>query len=384
MAKARMGGAVQSKIAMLLWGAQGTGKSTLALQSAYLKRPDGKPFRVLYIDPESGSVDDYMDELIENDVNPNNVYVVYSQSLNEIREYIHKATNGEPFPMLDDDGNETDEVVLDADGEIFNPDMIIIDGTAVLYMTSQQGLINFSRKRANVRAKKKEMIGDERTVAIENAGLEQKDWGTLKFMGQDLVLDLTACGKHYILTAREKAETETKLNKDGNPVSVATGKKIPESFNGIGYNVKTEIQLYREQNDEETVYARIVKDRTKVHKNGEVIEDPTLLDWQKIIDRTANNQQYVIKNNLDQAAKIEERLYSKKFEEPAESVPADDGETLESVIAKITDMKNNLPPVKKQALKTALQQAGLPTMFKTIKDIETAKAIAAEIEKISA
>lgn len=59
MARSRSGGAVQSKIQMILFGAPFTGKSTLALQSAYLKRPDGKPFRVLYIDPESGSIDDY-------------------------------------------------------------------------------------------------------------------------------------------------------------------------------------------------------------------------------------------------------------------------------------------------------------------------------------
>ena len=155
MARARKANAVQSKIACLLWGEQGTGKSTMSLQSAYLKRPDGKPFRVLYIDPESGSVDDYMENLIADGLNVENIYIIYSQSLEEIRGYIRKATNNEPFYELDDDGNETDQVVLDADGEPFNPDIIVIDGTAVLYMTSQQGLINFSKKRAAVRAKKK-------------------------------------------------------------------------------------------------------------------------------------------------------------------------------------------------------------------------------------
>ena len=78
MARSRSGGAVQSKIQMILFGAPFTGKSTLALQSAYLKRPDGKPFRVLYIDPESGSVDDYLPALEANGVDLQNIYIVYT------------------------------------------------------------------------------------------------------------------------------------------------------------------------------------------------------------------------------------------------------------------------------------------------------------------
>lgn len=97
MARARKGGAIQSKIAALIWGEQGTGKSTLALQSMYLKRPDGKDFRVLYIDCESGSVDDYADNLWEDGLKEDNLYIVYSQSLSEVREYIRRAANREPF-----------------------------------------------------------------------------------------------------------------------------------------------------------------------------------------------------------------------------------------------------------------------------------------------
>ena len=64
MAKARKASVTQSKIGMILYGEPFTGKSTMAMQFAYFKRPDGKPFRVLYLDPETGSIDDLKVKLI--------------------------------------------------------------------------------------------------------------------------------------------------------------------------------------------------------------------------------------------------------------------------------------------------------------------------------
>lgn len=125
MARSRSGGAVQSKIQMILFGAPFTGKSTLALQSAYLKRPDGKPFRVLYIDPESGSIDDYLPALQTNGIDLQNIYIVYTQSLSEVRELIERAKSGTPYYYYNEEGEETEEVVLDADGQPFNPDINI-------------------------------------------------------------------------------------------------------------------------------------------------------------------------------------------------------------------------------------------------------------------
>ena len=54
MARGRIASQTQSKLAMILFGEEGTGKSSLALQLSYFKRPDGKPFRILYIDNENG------------------------------------------------------------------------------------------------------------------------------------------------------------------------------------------------------------------------------------------------------------------------------------------------------------------------------------------
>ena len=90
MAKSRTGGSIKSKMVTLIYGAPFSGKTTMALQLAYFKREDGKPFRVLVIDGESGGVDEAIDKLIENGVQESNIYVVYTQSLQEAESLIQK------------------------------------------------------------------------------------------------------------------------------------------------------------------------------------------------------------------------------------------------------------------------------------------------------
>ena len=62
MARARKGRSIKQKMGFLIYGKQGSGKSSLALEFAKMKREDGKPFRVLYLDSEAGSIDSYLDD----------------------------------------------------------------------------------------------------------------------------------------------------------------------------------------------------------------------------------------------------------------------------------------------------------------------------------
>ena len=373
MAKARKASVTQSKLGMILYGEQFTGKSTMAMQLAYFKRPDGKPFRVLYLDPETGSIDDYLGDLEANGVNLENIYIVYTQSLGEVRQYIAKVKNGEDFYELDDDGEETDDVVLDADGEPFRADAIVVDGTTILNLTTKQGLVEFSKKRNKVKADKDGLVGDARLVKIEGAGMELKDYQTINFKGQDLILDLMASGVHYIVTARETDEKETIKQSDGSTMSVVTGRKIPDGFKGMTYNVKTEIRMYR--NEEGTVCAHVKKDRTHTHEDNSVIEDPTLLDWQSVIDKTAD----VVKNDLTKAVDVEQDIYSKeilgKVGEPdnSESENVSNGSggvDIEAIKKEIIAKRNALPPTEKKAMKEKLEAAGLPTAYKNVTDVE--------------
>lgn len=308
MPRARIATQIQSKLQMLAFGTAGTGKSTLASQFAYFKRPDGKPFRVLYIDNENGSIDDFIGGLEDDGINTANIYIVYTQSLSETREYINKVKNKEDFHVLDDEGNETDEIVLDGDGEPFRADVIVVDGTTILNLTTKQALVEFSKKRNTVKAKKKELTGIEKTVTIEGAGLELKDYQTINFKGQDLILDLMSCGVHFIVTARETDEKINVTDSNGNTTNVSTGKKVPEGFRQIDYNVKTVIRMCIDKDG--NYYSIISKDRTGVH-NNETVEDLSLLDWQVIIDRTKDKKEFSVKNDLTKAVDIEQNIYTK-------------------------------------------------------------------------
>ena len=187
-----------------------------------------------------------------------------------------------------------------------------------------------------------------------------------------------AIGINVVLTAREKDETIQKMDKNGQQVSVSTGKKVHDSFKGIDYNVKTILHMYQ---DSETgqICAEVVKDRTKVHKAGDIIEDPTLLDWQTIIDRNSDRKEFVLKNDLDKAVETEQKMYEKEAMELHNSLKSNttttntssDEETnnIEAMKADIRAKINALPPVKKKEMKEKLEGAGLPTAFKNVTDV---------------
>lgn len=374
MAKARIASKIQSKLGTLIFGEQFTGKSTLASQLAYFKRPDGKPFRLLYLDPESGSIDDYLPDLESNGVDIANIYIVYTQSLGEVRQYISRVKNNEDFPVLDDEGNETDDIVLDADGNPFRADAIVVDGASILNLTTKQGLVEFSKKRNAVKAKKDNLIGDEKVVKIEGAGLELKDYQTINFKGQDLILDLMASGVHYVVTARETDEKVSVKGDDGKITSVTTGRKIPEGFKGMEYNCKTELRTFT--NEDGVICLEVLKDRTGVHSKGEIIEDPTFLDWQSVIDKTAKNKEYVIKNDLTKSVEVEQDIYKREIL-GAVGEPVEANETTETtqdssddIKAKITAIQKSLSPVEKTKAKAALTEKNLPIAIKSVTDTE--------------
>lgn len=372
---------IQSKIGALLYGAQFTGKSTLASQLAYFKRPeDGKPFRVVYVDAENGSIDDIVDRIEDDGIDTRNILIIYTQSLSEVKQIIAKIKNNEDFYELDENGNETDEVYLDADGQPFRADAIVIDGTTVINMSLKQSFIEFSKKRNSVKAKNKGLVGDERLVAVENSSLELRDYNVINFKNQDLILDLMSTGINYVITAREANEKESVKDKDGKITSIDTGRKIPDGMKGVSYNVKTVIRTYLDEDG--TVCAVVEKDRTGVHTANEVIENPTLLDWQSVIDKTAKNEKFVVKNSLVESVDKEQELYAREVlgavGKPVDKVEDSTAETnntdeLTSIKEQISAIQKSLNPVQKSKAKAALTNAGLPTAIKSVTDIEVLK-----------
>lgn len=382
--KARKATTVKKKINMLLYGESFCGKSTFASQSVYLKNEDGSPMRVLYIDAESGSVDNYLDEMERNNVDLDNLYLVYTQSLGEVLDCIKKVKDNEDFYEIDPEtGEETDIVVTDAEGRPFRADMIVVDGVTVLHTAAQQGLLEFSKKRARVRADNKGLVGDEKLIAIEGSSLETRDWGAISYKGASLCLSLLGTGKHSIITCREKPETTTEKNNRGETVSVPTGKKIPAGFKDLQYNTHTVIRFYR--NDDDEVCAFVQKDRTGVHPNEE-LNDPSILDWQQIIDKSAGKANFVLNNNLDEAVSTEQEIYSAevmsnatksmsksdmeraKASEPKTDTSSEDIITLK---AEIKATISKLSPVEKKEMQGKLTAAGLPTAYTKENNPET-------------
>lgn len=379
--KTRAASKIQTKLVTLLYGATFSGKTTLGLQLADFRRNDGKPFRVAVIDAEGGGVDDAVEELQDRGVDTRNIHIFYTQSLQELSTILDKIKNHDTFYEYDEDGDETDELMLDADGEEFFPDAIFIDGTSIFKLTSEQGLLELSKKRNTIKADKYGLVGAERFVKIQGADLEFKDYKKLNYSGQNLVLDLMAIGINVVLTAREKDETVQRMDKNGQQVSVSTGKKVYDSFKGLDYNVKTILHMYQ---DGETgqICAEVIKDRTKVHKAGDVIEDPTLLDWQTVIDKNVNKKEFVLKNDLDKAVETEQMMYEKEAMELHNSLKSTTTSTsetitvnensvnIENIKKEIVAKRNALSPVDKKAMKEKLEKAGLPTAYKNVTDVD--------------
>lgn len=380
---ARKASATQKKLSMICYGEPFTGKSTFASQFAYMHNEDGSPMRVLYIDCESGSIDNYLDKMESDGVDLNNMLICYTQSLGEVLDLVNKVTNNEDFYYPTEDGDEGDEIVLDADGRPFRADAIVIDGVSVLYTAAQQGLLEFSKKRARVRADNNGLIGDEKLVAIEGSSLEQRDWGSLKYKGANLCLSLLGTGVHSIITCREDDEKVQVKGADGKFASVPTGKKIPMGFKGDTlYNMHTTIRFYRDEDD--NVVADVTKDRSGVHPKEKVV-DPTLLDWQVVIDGNKGKTNFVLKNNLDTAVATEQEIYSaevmsnatkslsKSEMEKAKTISnegSSSSEDASDLKAQIKAAIQKLSPVDKKTMQTKLTEAGLPTQFTKVSDVE--------------
>lgn len=119
-----------------------------------------------------------------------------------------------------------------------------------------------------------------------------------------MILDLMASGKNFVVTAREKAIKKSVKGDNGQIQMIDTGEVCPQGFKQVDYNVKT--VLHTEVDEDGTVIAIVEdKDRTGVKSQGEVIKNPSLLDWQDVITKNINRQEFLVKNSLEEDIKKE-------------------------------------------------------------------------------
>lgn len=384
--KVRQGGLIKPKLNILFYGATGCGKSTQALEIAKFKREDGTPFRVVVFDIESGGMDECVEELAMQGIDVSNIVILYTQSLSEVEFYVAKIAKGETLYYLDEDGEETDDEILDAYGEKFTADAVVVDGTSVLKLTNTQSLLQLSQKRNKIKAKNNGATAEEIYVATQNAGLELKDYSQLNYAGQRLVLSLMALPVHVILTAREKDEMVSSRDANGQFTSTPTGKKLPDSFKGIDYNIKTMIRMFR--NDDDEVCYAVEKDRTKTFSVGDVVVNPSLLAFEKSISKGAGRKEFAIRNDLDDAIKKDRQIFEQEVlgDIANETVVAstDNSVNADSLVNSINDVMRNLSQADRDKKKASLISAGLPGTPAGIKKITDTSVLNKILEIVKA
>lgn len=383
MARARTGSAIKKKLGMVAYGDPFTGKSTFASQFLFMHNEDGSPMKVLYIDCESGSIDYYIDDIEARGGNTEELYIVYTQSLGEVLSYIDKVKNNEDFYLIDDEGEESNEVLLDKQGNPWRPDAMVIDGITVLSSTVKQGLVEFSKKRAKVKADDAGLIGDAKLVKVEGAGMELKDYNAVKFKQSNLILSLISSGIHWMCTAREASEKVYEKDADGKQISVETGKKVPEGFGkDCVFNAHTAIRFTRDEYGD--VIAICDKDRTGVCTAGEVISNPQLSAWQGVIDSSAGKKEFVVKNDLASAVATEQKIYTEEILGSMESPSSvSSGASAKYVVAEINAVMKAMSQDERTVKKNALVAANLPanpTAIGKLTDVDTLNQILAIVK----
>jgi hypothetical protein len=257
---------------------------------------------------------------------------------------------------------------------------MVIDGITVLSSTVKQGLVEFSKKRAKVKADDAGLIGDARLVKIEGAGMELKDYNSVKFKQSNLILSLISSGIHWICTAREADEKVYEKDSEGKQISVPTGKKVPEGFGkDCVFNAHTSIRFTRDEYGD--VIAICDKDRSLVHPN-ETISNPQLTDWQVVIDKSVGKRDFVVKNDLESAVATEQRIYTEEI--MGKSGTTSDVSSAKDIIDEINAIMKGLTADGRTDKKNALTAASLPATPSAIAKITDTSTLNKILEIVKA
>ncbi|MFB0831451.1 hypothetical protein ACEU2D_17845 [Brevibacillus laterosporus] len=373
MAKAKRGSVIKKGLKFFLYGKQGTWKSSFALDFMKMKNEDGRPLRVGYIDCETGSVDNYLEDMSDQGIDLNNLLLVYTTSYVEVEEWATKMMNDEDLFVENDEGEL--EIALDAEGNPFRADVIVVDGITIISDNVKFAAIGVSEKRAKFKAITQVKSATEQFVAEATAGLEFKDYDKIKMKGKNLLRSLiTGTDKYVCVTAREKVKKEMRKDVDGKMQLVEVGV-IPDTWDGAEYEFYT--VLHHFENEDGTIKAQIDrKDRTKVFVQNEIIDNPTPLYWQSVIDGNKGKKSNVVKESIESSISKDENLISNgisglnSYEKEAEITTL---ETVEDYYNVIDKHIKSLSDQKKKALRPKVQKANLPMDYKSIEDIEKLK-----------
>lgn len=234
---------VEPKIKALVFGGPGIGKTYFALSS---------PGKVAVIDTEGGTAF-YAGRkgLSAFDVLP-------TKSFSDVKRAVE-------FLAAGGHGYET----------------LVIDPVTIIYETLQ-GSALLRRVEINKRRHRG-------ATEVDEADLEQLDWGRIKRNYKQLMTALVNLPLHVIVTAREKEETRR------NPQTgdfEQTGRMKPDAEKGTAYYF--DIVLHLAPRGEDGRQAVVTKDRTDSHPLGAILPDPTFGSlFDKVLKRKGSAQRAV-------------------------------------------------------------------------------------------
>lgn len=270
---------------MMIYGKEGTRKSNTAIQFATLKNRNGKPLKVLLLDTEFKAIEGFNEAWLEDKgVDFYNICEIRTRDLGFITYLSDVFTQGQPIPKL----NENNEIIegefeVDADGNPFVADVLIMDSISVINDLLVEGRQELAKKRTNIKIIRDGLFGDEKELALENAGLQFLDYAKLKSKALKMVRDLQAVtGKHVVYIARAKDAKESKL-VSGKMEIIDLGYELMDatSFKFLPYEVGVIIHT---RNNDGLIEYYIEKDSTGVKNQGEALYDFDIKDYEDYIN----------------------------------------------------------------------------------------------------
>lgn len=401
MAKAKRGSSVKKGLKFFLFGKYGTWKSSFCLDFMRMKSEEGRPLKVCYIDCESGSIDNYLSDLEDEGIDLNNLFIVYTSSYSETEEWVQKAINNEELFFENEEGDM--EVALDAEGNTFIADVIVVDGLTVISDNVKFATINVSEKRAALRLDK-DATSREREVAVGSAGLEFKDHDKIKMKGKALLRNMVmGTDKYVVVTAREKIDKQMKTFKNEktgkNEMQLTEVGVIPDTWRDSEYEFFTVLRTFEDDDDMEIKAQVMRKDRTKVFMQNEIIVHPSPTMWQSVIDNNKGKKANIVVGSSKADIEADEKFIrnenikpkgkSKSDNDVVEETQSQENSndsasnlvTVEDYRSAINTCIKAMNKTKKSGLKPVVLKAGLDSNFNKIEDIEDLKKFYALVSK---
>ena len=180
--------------------------------------------------------------------------------------------------VLVDNTSDLDELEMDLDsfisGEFDNKiETLSIDSETKFSGTMQVGAQEVEEKRAR-----------KKGGNVDDANISQRSWGRIKILNlklQQLNIDLSTRGIHIVSVAQGTDKRDD------------SGEKVigikPDMHKSVGFDYDTVLEFFtKEEADGTHYYAKVLKDRTKVTKRGDVIENPCYDIWKDYFEGRSN------------------------------------------------------------------------------------------------